>query len=176
MKKLSTKNKSVFLESERLYLSRIEDTDLAIIHLLDTDPQVIEFIAPPKTLEQSKERIQKTKELYDRGQGLGRWLAYRKKDHQAIGWYVLCPLDGSDQIEIGYRLLPQYWGQGYAKEMSKILLDYALHTLKLQEVVGVTNPSNEGSKKVLTKIGLHYLGIRQYYNQPVSFFSNIKKL
>ncbi len=175
MRKLNTKSSEVFLQSDRLYLQEITESDIEIIHQLDTDEEVIKFIAPPKTLAQSKERITKTQKLYSEGKGLGRWLAYRKEDDVAIGWFVLCPLDNTDQIEIGYRLLSQYWGKGYATEMSKELLDYALNTIMLKEVVGVTNPDNEGSQKVLSKIGLYYIGIKQFYNQPVSFFSNIKK-
>lgn len=166
---------NIFLESERLFLRKITMDDIDHILLLDTDPDVLRFIGPPKTKEKSIERIQGTLDQYNDGSGCGRWIGIEKSTGNVIGWYVLTPLNDTELIEVGYRLKTEYWGKGYATEMTKIIIDYGFNTLHLDKIVGVTHPDNENSQHVLKKCGLKHIGIRFYYEQDVQFFELLKK-
>lgn len=72
-----------------------------------------------------------------------------------IGLHVHPPeFDMADAPEIGWRLLPQYWNQGYASEAAKALLKYAFRTLRLEKVISFTACINTPSERVMQNIGL----------------------
>ena len=55
-------------------------------------------------------------------------------------------------MEIGYRLLPAAWGQGYGKELVIGLLDFCTHMASLTTVVAVVNKENRASRKILDSL------------------------
>ena len=56
--------------------------------------------------------------------------------------------------EIGWRFLPQFWGQGYATEAARLALLFAFATLHLEEVVSFTARVNRRSVKVMQRLGM----------------------
>ncbi len=92
-----------------------------------------------------------------------------------IGWFCLKHLDDTNEIEIGYRLLKEYWGKGYATEMSDKIIEYGFEIMKLNVIVGITQPGNMASQKVLKKVGLLYIKDAFYYNTHVKYFSISKE-
>ena len=76
---------------------------------------------------------------------MGRWpveSALRRAD-----------VDGSEEVEIGYALMPEYWGFGLATEISRAMLQIAFWRLGLNEVVALISPSNAASHRVVEKLG-----------------------
>ena len=71
---------------------------------------------------------------------------------------------------MGYRLVPQAWGQGYATEGAKALVAYGFDTLTLLRIVGVTYPENVASQRVLQKAGLSDVGYGRYYGKRLRYF------
>ncbi|HMN10818.1 MAG TPA: GNAT family N-acetyltransferase [Bellilinea sp.] len=59
-------------------------------------------------------------------------------------------------IELGYRLLPEYWGLGYATEACTELLRFASELPEIQRIVALVDPQNTGSIHVLRKLGFQY--------------------
>lgn len=66
-------------------------------------------------------------------------------------------------IEIGYILKPSAWGNGYATKAAERLLKFAFEDTPLTEIVGVIDPENEASRRVLMKLGLLDDGLRRAY-------------
>lgn len=56
--------------------------------------------------------------------------------------------------EIGYFLLPQYWGKGFATEIAETLTDLCFRELKMHKVVASCNANNSPSEKIMKKIGM----------------------
>jgi len=158
------------INSKRLRLRRITEDDYDLIRHLDVDPKVKEFIGPPSEKAVTDLRMKKIASRNNDDSGLGYWMGEELETGKAIGWFVLNNLDETDKIEIGYRLVEKYWGNGYATEGATVLLAYGFNELDLKEVCGVTHLENEASKKVLKKIGLQERGVRFYYKQDVSYF------
>jgi RimJ/RimL family protein N-acetyltransferase len=52
--------------------------------------------------------------------------------------------------------LPEHWSRGYAVESARAVKDYAFKALGLKRLVAITNPDNNGSIRVLEKIGMKY--------------------
>jgi len=163
-----------FLESERLYLRKMNREDFPLFFHLDSDPVVMKYITTPRTEEEAKARMEKSFVQYEQTDKFGKWMAVEKATDRPIGWFVLTPLDGTEQIEIGYRLKEEFWGKGYATEMSKVIIDFGFNTVGLDRIVGVTHLENDASGNVLKKIGLKYIGQDKYYEIDVHFYELLK--
>lgn len=57
-------------------------------------------------------------------------------------------------VEIGWRIAPDFWGQGYASEAARATLAFAFETLRLPEIVALTVPANTRSIRVMEAIGM----------------------
>lgn len=141
---------------------RIED--YSNLYALDSDPEVMRYISGGKPMEPEAVRhvLERILARYEEWKVYGVWAAELKASGEFIGWFSLKPLPGTSEIEIGYRLLKKSWGKGYATEGAKELLNYGIHNLGLKKIVAIANPANQGSLRVLKKIGLRYLGDVDY--------------
>jgi [ribosomal protein S5]-alanine N-acetyltransferase len=165
------------IESPRLFLREFVDTDANDLFELDSNPQVMQYIGtPPATSpQQSAASIDRQKAYYALHPGLGIWPAFTRQERTFIGWFALKTLDKTAFIEIGYRLLPAFWGKGYATEMSRELIRYGFDKLQLTQIVGVIDPANLASRRVLQKVGLRYVKDDFFYGTAVHFFSTDRK-
>merc|ERR1712048_1308985 len=66
--------------------------------------------------------------------------------------------------ELGFHLLPAFWGRGFATEAGAAVLDFAFQQLRIDAVFAGHNPANLASSKVLQKLGFTHL--RDEYYQP----------
>ena len=64
--------------------------------------------------------------------------------------------DFLEDIDIGYALLPQFYGQGYALEAAKAVMDFAQQKMKLPKIAAITIESNQASIRLLDKLGLQF--------------------
>jgi ribosomal-protein-alanine N-acetyltransferase len=63
-------------------------------------------------------------------------------------------VDDAEEIEIGYRLDPKYWGQGLATEAVRAVRDHAFNDLGLDHVISLIHPENIASRRVAEKNGM----------------------
>jgi len=84
-----------------------------------------------------------------------------------LGWFqVEDATDASGEIELGYRLRPDVWGQGYATEGATALLEDALRRPGARRVYAHALLSNPGSIRVMERIGMTYAGPWAYKGLP----------
>ncbi len=76
------------------------------------------------------------------------------KNNEIVGANGLEYKPYENRFEIGYWIGKPYWGNGYATEATKALLDYALNTLEIAEVYAESLVENTASRNVLTKAGM----------------------
>jgi RimJ/RimL family protein N-acetyltransferase len=160
----------LFLETKRLILREILETDIHGMFELDSNKLVHKYLGnkPVKTIQESEKIIQTIKQQY-KERGIGRWAAIEKSSGDFIGWSGLRlnnehKMNGfTEYYDIGYRLIPKYWGKGYATESSQVALDYAFNILKIKTVYGITEKGNQASHNVLLKIGLQY--VEDFYSE-----------
>ena len=165
-----SRSEKIVLQSQRLFLREISLEDLDFLAKMHRDPLVMQHIGPLRTRKQVLDRMVKIIEMYPVNPGLGIWMCCLLENNHPLGWACLKDLDGTEQIEIGYRLASPFWGNGYATEISKTVLQFGFQHHELDEIVGVTRPDNEASKRVLEKCGLNYENLAIYYNAEVLFY------
>jgi ribosomal-protein-alanine N-acetyltransferase len=82
-----------------------------------------------------------------------------KPDHQLIG---TCGIrtESADVHEgdIGYELSPQHWGQGYATEAARAIVEFGFTELRLHRIWSWCIADNVGSARVLEKLGMQLEG------------------
>jgi RimJ/RimL family protein N-acetyltransferase len=72
---------------------------------------------------------------------------------------------------VGYRLLRNAWGHGFATEGARELVRYGFDSVGLHRIIGVTHPDNLASQRVLMKAGLADAGFGRYYGERLRLFA-----
>ena len=122
----------------------------AAVELL-TDPQVRQFIGGPLSAEDAREAVSGPT-----GQRWGTFvLALRPGGDGDEGAVVgVCSLSRErGQLEIGYMLLPRYWGKGLASEAVATVLAWVAEHLDDEHVIAVTQAANAASLRLLARLG-----------------------
>ncbi len=88
--------------------------------------------------------------------GFGFWAAIGKSTGEFLGWFHFRPSSNThpDEVELGYRLGRDGWGQGYATEVSRALVRKGFTELGVQRVVASTDAAHTASRRVMEKAGL----------------------
>lgn len=149
----------MILSSERLYVRPYTLNDEELFFMLNGDAEIMRYIRPVKTREQSNLFLKENIRFYQDHPGLGRWALLKKDTDEFVGTFSLLPLEHTNDIHIGYALLKEHWGKGYAAEIVGAGTQYAFEILKLSTIVAVTYEENVPSQKVLEKNGFVRDGI-----------------
>lgn len=90
--------------------------------------------------------------------GFSMYTCRLKKSGEFIGSCGLIKRDGVERPEIGFALLDEFAGKGYAFEAATAVLDYAKNKLAITPLHAIVNPCNESSIALLTKLGFTSCG------------------
>jgi len=161
------------LETERLLLREYVEDDAESFYRLNSDPEVLRFTGddPVVTAEQARTILRNYPMKDYRVHGFGRWACVLRSDGEVIGFAGLKYLPETSEIDLGYRLLPTHWGQGFATEACHAVVGYGFETLKLAEITALVRPENSASVRVLEKCGLTFTEVIQYRGQRVARYA-----
>ena len=172
-----------YLETERLILREIRESDLDGMFELDSNATVHQYLGknPITTKEQALKIIGFIQRQY-KELGIGRFAAIEKSSGDFIGWSGLKlnkgpkeELNGvQDFIDIGYRFIPRYWGKGYATESSLATLKFGFEEMNYPVIYGAADIDNIGSNKVLQKIGLRFVN-KFHFKETPCYWYELKK-
>jgi ribosomal-protein-alanine N-acetyltransferase len=155
-------------ETDRLIVRPFLPSDVHHFFLLSGDEEVMRYIRPVSTREQSDQFLLENIASYDFNPRRGRWAAEEIETHQFVGSFAIIPIPSMpEKIQLGYSLISSKWGQGYATELTRGGLEYFFRNEELDEIYGVTEVPNIASQKVLLKAG---------FEQAGSFFEEGKEL
>jgi len=140
---------AVFLESNNVSLSTLEDEDLEKIRDISNRPEVWKnFIhRKPRNLSQIEKKFDQLQENDD------AVVLAVSVDNKTIGYTALEKIDvglGEIAIEID----PDEQGKGYGTEASRLLIDYGFEQLRFHKLFARTFSSNTGSQALWEKLGL----------------------
>lgn len=161
----------MLLETPRLVLRRLEDTDAELLFELDSDPEVRRHVhaGPPDLQRIRREILPRMCAYYDRRNHLGFWAAEQKPDRAFVGWFCLRPEagpEGDAEPDLGFRLRRRVWGRGLATEGAAGLVARAFEEPETSRVVAVSLVDNRASQRVLEKLGFEPTGGFLYAPPP----------
>lgn len=145
---------------------KFEEVDFDLYHRIVHSDAVMKYVTgEASSLERSKHRFQEILsvnelhnlggffKVYDRNQliGLGKLENYTKE---------------VDTVEVGYLLMEEFWGIGYGSQICEDLVQFARHHNLAKFVIGIIDPDNLASKKILMKRGLETYFIGTENNVP----------
>jgi ribosomal-protein-alanine N-acetyltransferase len=155
------------LQTPRLVLRHLTEDDAPFILELLNERGFIDNIGDRgvRDLEGARRYVSEGPGASYQKYGYGLWLTALKATGEPIGICGLVKRDGLEDADVGYAFLERFWGQGYAVEAARAVLDYARDVIGLGKVVAITTPTNAGSIAVLEKIGLKFEKIIQLPGQ-----------
>ena len=160
----------VYIETERLRLRDWEDKDLLPFQKMNANPQVRRYFPSLLSYRRSEIDMQRMDDiLKEKGVGLfavelketGEWLGFI-----GVNYIPKCskyPFKELPFYEIGWRLIPEVWGNGIATEGAKAVIKYAKEK-GITEIYSFTSENNLPSRKVMEKIGMTFLDNFEFPN------------
>ncbi len=148
---------TVSLRTERLLLRPWRDDDVAAFAELSADPAVMEFLLPFADRAAGEAWAARARRHWDE-HGFGQWVVEIPGEASFAGVVGLArtayEAHFTPAVEIAWRLARAYWGRGYASEAARAALDYGFGELGLAEIVAVTVPANQRSRRVMERLGM----------------------
>lgn len=146
------------LETERLILRKWEERDRSLFHQINSDEKVMRFFPFRRSREEADALMDIINQMIETN-GVSFSAIELKTTGACIGFCGLhvCSAElglPKDTIEIGWRLSPDYWGNGYATEAAERWLEYGFLHLDLQEIVSFAVKNNQASIAVMKRIGM----------------------
>ena len=159
------------LESERLILRpwTVDDADVALQIYGRSD--VARWLSPAmdRVLDEESMRLLLQQWIAEDERSvppLGRWAIETREDKHVVGGVALLFLPpGGEDLEIGFQLVPEEWGHGYATEAGLAVAHYALLEHHAEEVFAVVRPGNERAASAARRMGMDWAGETEKYYQ-----------
>jgi len=150
------------LTTERLLLRPATLDDLEAWLAISRDAEQVWWGEPRSTVDDARANLDKHLTSQER-HGFSLWPVELRATGDVVGLTGLQHLADGPEIEVGYRVLRGHWGHGYATEAATAAIRFGFDELGLDQVVAVTMPTNEASRRVLEKCGLTFVGVMQVY-------------
>jgi [ribosomal protein S5]-alanine N-acetyltransferase len=136
-------------------LQKFDSTDFNKYFLLVSNEQIMSMITEhPIPLEEAQEKFKKIINRNEKYETFGSYKVYNySKEFIGLGSLILNE-EKNDEAELGYMLLPEYWGKGYGREIAELLINKAKNT-NVNRLTAIIDPKNIPSRKILIKSGFH---------------------
>lgn len=160
------------ITTDRLVLRPLSLDDIEWFAAMRGDEDIMRYIgkvgAVPRAI--AEERLDRHLACWAE-RGLGIFGVRERGRASAVGWAGLQPMDGTDEIEVGYAFGKDAWGRGYATETARAIVRWGFETLGLERIVAVAYAENTGSRRVMDKLGMRYEGVRHIYGTDSVYYS-----
>jgi RimJ/RimL family protein N-acetyltransferase len=156
------------LTTARLRLEPIADHHFEGLQAMNRLPEVMRFLSgQPETPEQTRTMIEVVKGRWAQ-YGFSWWAFIERETDRLVGAGCIQYLgrDPANPHEIGWRLVPDRWGQGLASEAARAMAGWAFDALNAPLLCAVCLPGNDDSAKVMRRLGLRYRGLEDWYGRP----------
>ena len=154
----------IFAQSERLMLRRAREEDLEPLVHSWSDPEMTRYTGEKPNVraflaQMIADMQAKLPGELDPGGPWYQFIAERREDGALVGDVgVGFGVPGERQVELGYRILPQFQRQGYAREAVAAVIRYLIEGHRIHRFVGVAATLNEASGALLRSLGFRQEG------------------
>ena len=146
------------LETDRLLLRVFHPEDLDAFAQIEADPEVMRFYPSGPRPREWAERGVRSFIRTQEERGFSLWAVVRKADGRLLGYCGLVPqkIGGIDEVEVGYKLARDVWGQGLATEAARACLAWGFSHLSVPRLISIIDPGNAASIRVAEKNGMRH--------------------
>jgi ribosomal-protein-alanine N-acetyltransferase len=143
------------LQTQRLSLREFEPADVDALAEILCDREAMRYYPAPYDHAGVEDWIQRNRDRYVQ-HGHGLWAMIQNSTGRVIGdcGLVRQSVDEVDEMEIGYHVRRDLWGQGYASEAAGACRDYGFSTLGVDRLISLVRPENLASCRVAEKTGM----------------------
>ncbi|POY37554.1 N-acetyltransferase [Solitalea longa] len=168
-------NAQVLFETNRLKLREFNGNDAEGLFQLNLAPEVQRFTGdmPFNSVDEARSFINDYSHYQD--YGYGRWAVLLKETNEFVGWCGLKYIPEFNDVDLGYRILRKFWGQGIATEASVGSLKHGFQQLKMDKIVGRAHAENLASIKVMAKTGMWFEKAMEYDIGPTLQYAMSKQ-
>jgi ribosomal-protein-alanine N-acetyltransferase len=146
------------MQTERTTLTLLQESDLPNMTAMSQEPDTFRYIKKLRVMSDSEYQQFLLIKLEQIRQKTGyHWAVRLKSDGSWVGAVNLNPIGGTRRLQIGCQLMRRYWGQGFASELTRRVLEFAIREADLKEVYGVFEKENIVSRRLLVKLGFVFL-------------------
>lgn len=147
-----------FYETERLILRPMSVEDADFILDLYNRPKFIQFIGDRnlKTVADAENYIKNRFLPQIERLGYGNYLMVTKEGNHKIGGVGIFEREGLDVVDIGFSLLDEFEGKGYAYEAAFKIKSVGMNDFGLKKISAITTKDNFSSQKLIEKLGLKF--------------------
>lgn len=154
------------LETERLYLRPLDESDIESVYAMRSDHEVMRFIREPQSLAETENWIRLVSSFWEKDR-LGFCAVIEKETGKFSGWCGIWRLKETGELEVGYAIAKDFWNRGFATEAAEKFVEYAFENLNPEKVVAVAEPENIASRRVMEKLGMNLVKIAEFYNRQL---------
>jgi ribosomal-protein-alanine N-acetyltransferase len=139
----------------RIYLKRLLPQDFESFYALTGNEKVMAMITErPLSKEEALKKFNYFLENNELHKSFGSFKVLEVGSSKLLGFAKLeITKEKPEEAELGYMLLPEFWGRGLGNEIAEILLDVAISDSNLSRVYANTDPNNVASRKILINNG-----------------------
>lgn len=139
------------MKSGRLSFAKFNKNDFELYFRLMGNENVMKMISgEPLAIDEAKIKFERVLRINEAYPEIGYFVVREIKTSHFIGLAKIVVTEG-EEAEIGYALLPAYWGLGYGSEISEKLVEKAQSLDFIKNLVAIIDPLNEASKRILKK-------------------------
>lgn len=161
------------LSTQRLVLRPISPSDVDALHSFWTDPSVRKYLWDNEVISREKVvEIVRASDACFRQLGSGLFaIELASQPGGLVGFCGLRHMDGADDVELLYGILPRYWGEGLVTEAAREVLRHGFDVCGLARIMGVTDTPNQRSVRVMQRLGMVFEGRREYKGLDTVFYA-----
>lgn len=140
--------------TRRLTAHRLAETDFDNLYQMNQNQKVMKTLGGIQSAEETRQYLHKNMEHWNR-YGYGVWTLTYRTTGAFVGRSAVRSVDieGTEEREFGYALMPEFWGMGLATEISQAMAQLAFKQLGFESLVAFTLPNNFASRRVIEKVG-----------------------
>ncbi len=145
------------VETARLLLLRPEESDREVLREMHRDDRVMATLGGTRSDAESDVLLDVFRAHWA-AHHFGYWIVRDPASGRFVGrgGLRLLVVDGTPEIEVGYGLMSEFWGRGFATEIAEASVRAAFDVVGVRSLVCFTMPSNAKSRRVMEKAGFRY--------------------
>jgi ribosomal-protein-alanine N-acetyltransferase len=157
------------LVTPRLRLEPVKNSHLEELYCLNKDINVMKYISGRVvSLDETLEHMEMVKKNWI-NLGYSSWCFFDRGTNEFVGSGGVqhIAFHSENPVEIGWRLKPTKWRQGYATEAARCMMQFVFQSTNLDCLVALCHQENRKSENVMRRLGMIYVGIEHWYDLDV---------